>query len=96
MLLLFILAVCRPFLRQIKLVHTYRVSEISAIPRPFRWLLPRMGFKLPGEMFSCGLVSNKLILRLKFLIYSYNYLTTNVAVCFLCFVNVYSNYIAPL
>ena len=58
MLLLFLLAVCRPFLRQIKLVQTCRVDEMISRPPPWR-LFGMLSFdssRQPahiGEMFSC-------------------------------------------
>ena len=57
MLLLFLLAVCPPFLRHIKLVQTSRVDEMFS-PRTWRLfgMLSLSLFRQPahiGEMFSC-------------------------------------------
>ena len=57
MLLLFLLAVCRPFLHHIKLVQTCRVDEMFS-PRTWRLfvMLSVARSRLPadkGEMFSC-------------------------------------------
>ena len=63
MLLLFLLAVCRPFLRQIKLVQTCRVDEMLSRPRsPHLFgMLSLAHSSQPariGEMFSCEPLSS--------------------------------------
>ena len=57
MLLLFLLAVCPPFLHHIKLLRTCRVDEMIS-PRTWRLfgMLSLARFRQPayiGEMFSC-------------------------------------------